>query len=79
MWVMAKKISADVYNEITGRKIDGKDQVITIEELKQFIQQRVPYLVRSTKVAPPTGQNPSNKSTELLPKEMGIFVVGPNN
>jgi hypothetical protein len=74
-----KKISADVYNEITGRKIDGKDQVITIEELKQFIQQRVPYLVRSTKVAPPTGQNPSNKSTELLPKEMGIFVVGPNN
>ncbi len=74
-----KKICADIYDEVNGPKTRGKDQVITIEELKQFIQQRVPYLVKSTKVAPPTGQNPSNKSTDLLPKEMGIFVVNPNN
>lgn len=74
-----KKITADVFSEIDGRKVNGKDQVITIEELKLFIQQRVPYLVKSTKTAPPTGQNPSNKSTDLLPKEMGIFVVNPSN
>ncbi len=73
-----KKIRADIFNENNGIKDNGKDGVITIEELKLFIQQRVPYLVKTTKVAPPTEQRPSNKSTDLLPKEMGIFVVPQN-
>ncbi len=71
-----KRIKADIYNEVEGVKKQGGDQVITIEELKYFIQQRVPYLVKSTKVNPPTEQRPSNKSTELLPGDMGIFVLG---
>ncbi len=73
-----KRIKADIYNEVEGVKKDGGDQVITIEELKYFIQQRVPYLVKSTKVNPPTEQRPSNKSTELLPEDMGIFMLGGN-
>ncbi|MEL7119796.1 MAG: caspase family protein, partial [Bacteroidota bacterium] len=72
------RISADIYNEIGGVKKNGKDGIITIEELKYFIQKRVPYLVKSTKKNPPTNQQPSNKSTELLPDDMGIFVVNKN-
>ncbi|MBK7870686.1 MAG: caspase family protein [Saprospiraceae bacterium] len=74
-----KKICADIFNEAEGVKKNGKDGVITIEELKLFIQQRVPHLVRTTKVAPPTEQRPSNKSTDLLPQNLGIFVTGQNN
>ena len=73
--VKGGKIQADIYDEISGLKRSGSDGVITIEELKRFIQKRVPYLVKTTKSSPPTGQHPSNKSTEVLPEDMGIFMV----
>ncbi len=69
------KIRADMIYELNGQRQAGSDGVITIEELKNFIRQRVPYLVQTTKVNPPTSQNPSNKSTDLLPENMGIFMV----
>lgn len=68
-----KKISADIYTAKNGQKSQGSDGVITIEELKSFVQQRVPFLVKHTKNKP---QNPTNKSTHLLPEEMGIYMVG---
>ena len=67
-------IQADIFaeNPKTGQKESGSDGVITIEELKWFVQQRVPYLVRTVKNK---NQNPVNKSTQLLPEDMGVFVV----
>ena len=67
-----KRIHSDIYKEVDGVKKAGSDGVITIEELKLFVQQRVPQLVKDVKMKP---QNPTNKSTELLPKDMGIFMV----
>jgi len=55
-----------------GQKTRGADGVITIEELKNYVQQRVPYLVKSIKNKT---QNPRNKSTELLPRDMVIYMV----
>ena len=67
-----KKVTADIYKEENGVKVEGQDGVITIEELKRFVQLRVPFLVKTVKNKP---QNPINKSTQLLPKDMGIFMV----
>ena len=67
-----KEISSDIYSEINGVKQRGQDGVITIEELKRFVEQRVPFLVKENKGK---SQNPTNKSTELLPRDMGIFMV----
>ncbi len=67
-----KEVSADIYKHVGGTKEAGSDGVITIEELKLFVQQRVPNLVKHVKNKP---QHPTNKSTELLPKDMGIFMV----
>lgn len=77
--VGAGRIKADVWYELDGTRKSGGDGVITIEELKNFIRQRVPYLVQTTKVNPPTSQNPSNKSTDLLPEDLGIFMVDLGN
>ena len=70
--VDGKKVSADVFKHVGGNKVAGADGVITIEELKLFVQKRVPHLVKEVKNKP---QHPTNKSTELLPKDMGIFMV----
>lgn len=67
-----KKVNADIFTEINGVKDHGSDGVITIEELKIFVQQRVPYLVKSVKRKE---QNPTNKSTDLLPHDMGIYLI----
>lgn len=67
-----QKINADIYTEFNGVKDKGADGIITIEELKEFVQKRVPYLVKSTKNKE---QNPTNKSTDLLPEDMGIYLV----
>ncbi len=70
--VNGKTIQADIYNEINGTKEPGSDGVITIEELKLFVQNRVPFLVQSIKNKT---QHPTNKSTDLLPSDMGIYMV----
>ncbi|MBK8503479.1 MAG: caspase family protein [Saprospiraceae bacterium] len=67
-----KKVNADVFAEVNGVKDHGSDGVITIEELKLYVQKRVPYLVNSVKKKM---QNPVNKSTDLLPLDMGIYLV----
>ncbi|MEL6923721.1 MAG: caspase family protein [Bacteroidota bacterium] len=73
--VNGELINADVFSEDTGGRVSGGDGKISLRELKQFIQKRVPYLVKSTKRNPPTQQNPSNKSTNLLPGNMGIYYL----
>ncbi len=72
--VNGKTMRADIFADdpATGQKINGSDGVITIEELKLFVQSRVPYLVKSVKQKK---QYPINKSTELLPENMGIYMV----
>lgn len=72
--VDGQMIHADIFDEIGHRK-SGRDGIITIEELRNFIGKRVPYLVRSTKRQK---QNPSHKSTELLPKDTPIYMVDQN-
>ncbi len=67
-----KKVSADIYMDKNGVKVPGSDGVITIEELKSYVQRRVPYLVKHTKNKP---QNPTNQSTELLPEQTGIYMI----
>lgn len=67
-----KKVNADIYTEFNGVKDKGSDGIITIEELKEFVQKRVPYLVKTVKNK---DQNPTNKSTDLLPEDMGIYLV----
>lgn len=62
---------ADIFHEIDSRK-SGRDGIITIEELRNFIQKRVPNLVKSAKGQK---QNPSHKSTHLLPKDTPIYMV----
>ena len=57
--------------EINGQRKPGSDGVITIEELKNFIRQRVPYLVQTTKVNPPTGQNRARQEGKLIFLEPG--------
>lgn len=64
-------VMADKYNELGIRK-QGSDGVITIEELRDFVRQRVPHLVKSKKNK---DQTPSHKSTERLPRGMGIYLV----
>ncbi|MCB0688245.1 MAG: caspase family protein [Saprospiraceae bacterium] len=66
------KIHADKYTEYNGKKDQGSDGIITIEELKEFVQQRVPYLVKNVKNKE---QNPTNKSTELLKEDLPIYLV----
>lgn len=67
-------IHADIFDEINRRK-SGRDGIITIEELRNYIGKRVPHLVRSIKRQK---QNPSHKSTELLPKDTPIYMVDQN-
>ena len=66
--------SADVYadNPLSRAKEEGKDGVITIGELREFLQLRVPYLVRKAKGK---RQNPSNKTAEHIDENTGIFIV----
>lgn len=64
-------VHADIFDEINERK-SGRDGIITIEELRSFIQKRVPNLVKSVKRQK---QNPSHKSTHLLPKSTPVFMV----
>lgn len=70
--VDGQMISADIYNELGDVRKSGSDGVITIEELRQFVQKRVPHLVKSVKNKP---QHPSHKSTDLLPANTGIYMV----
>lgn len=72
--VDGQMIHADIFDEINHRK-SGRDGIITIEELRNFIGKRVPHLVRSVKRQK---QNPSHKSTELLPKDTPIYMVDQN-
>lgn len=72
--VDGKMIHADIYHDI-NQKMAGSDGVITIEELRQFISQRVPYLVKKTKNKE---QTPSHKSTERLAQDLGIYMVTSN-
>lgn len=64
-------LHADIFDEIQQRK-SGRDGIITIEELRNYIQKRVPNLVKSVKRQK---QNPSHKSTHLLPKDTPIYMV----
>lgn len=73
--VDGKTIHADIYHDI-NQKMAGSDGVITIEELRQFIGQRVPFLVKKTKNKM---QTPSHKSTERLPQDLGIYMVTNTN
>lgn len=71
--VEGSKIVADKYShDARGSRSEGGDGIITIEEFKDFLQKRVPYLVRTKKGKP---QNPSNKTTDLLPKHRVIYLV----
>ena len=73
--VIGGKMQADMYNNLGTEAAQGGDGIITIQELRNFVSKRVPYLVQKTKVNPPTEQNPSTKSTEMLPDEMGIYYI----
>ena len=68
-------IHADIFADSEYSTISGSDGKISIKELKYFIKKRIPYLVKTTKKNPPTGQNPSNKSTDLLSENMGIYYL----
>ncbi len=72
--VDGEMIHADIFDEINRRK-SGRDGIITIEELRNFLGKRVPHLVRSVKRQK---QHPSHKSTELLPKDTPIYMVDQN-
>ncbi len=72
--VDGEMIHADIFDEINRRK-SGRDGIITIEELRSFLGKRVPHLVRTVKKQK---QNPSHKSTELLPKDTPIYMVDQN-
>jgi uncharacterized caspase-like protein len=72
--INGRTIQADVYaeNPITGAIENGSDGVITIEELKLFVQKRVPYMVKMTK---DKSQNPTNKSEDKLPGYTAVYMV----
>ena len=72
--INGKFVNADVFgdNEETFEKEMRSDGVITIEELKLYLEQRVPYIVRKVKGKP---QHPTNKSDEHLDRNTGIFMV----
>ena len=72
--VDGETIQADIFKDdpISRKKVKGSDGVITIEELKLFVQRRVPYLVRTIKKE---SQHPINKQAELLPENMAIYVI----
>ena len=72
--VDGEMIHADIFDEINRRK-SGRDGIITIEELRNYLGKRVPHLVRTVKRQK---QNPSHKSTELLPKDTPIYMVDQN-
>lgn len=72
--VDGEMIHADIFDEINRRK-SGRDGIITIEELRNYLGKRVPHLVRTVKKQK---QNPSHKSTELLPKDTPIYMVDQN-
>lgn len=72
--VDGEMIHADIFDEINRRK-SGRDGIITIEELRNFLGKRVPHLVRTVKKQ---RQNPSHKSTDLLPKDTPIYMVDQN-
>jgi len=72
--VGALPIRADIYadNPVTLEREEGSDGVITIDELKIFLSQRVPFLAKKVKGK---AQNPTNKSAEHLDKNTGIFMI----
>lgn len=72
--VGALPIRADIFadNPVTLDREEGSDGVITIDELKIFLSQRVPFLAKKIKGKP---QNPTNKSAEHLDKNTGIFMI----
>lgn len=67
-------VRADIFadNPVTSEREEGSDGVITIEELKIFLGQRVPFLAKKVKGK---AQNPTNKSAEHLDKNTGIFMI----
>ena len=70
-----KTVYADIFgdNPETGQKEYRSDGAITIEELIEFVKQRVPYLVETKKNKK---QNPTHKSLDRLPRDTGIFYRG---
>ena len=73
--VDGKTIHSDIYREhptISGKLEQGSDGVITIRELKEFIEKRVPYLVRTRKHK---AQNPKVWRDYNLDHNTGIFMV----
>lgn len=73
-----RMVKADIYgdNPETYQKEFRSDGAITIEELIEFVQQRVPYLVEKVKKKK---QNPTHKSLDRLPRDTGIFYLRDNN
>lgn len=69
-----KMVQADIYgdNPETFQKEYRNDGAITIEELIEFVQQRVPYLVEKVKKQK---QHPTHKSLDRLPRDTGIFYL----
>ena len=73
--VNGRVIHSDIYREhstISGELERGSDGVITIRELKEFIEQRIPYLVRTNKGKP---QNPKVWRDFNMDHNTGIFMV----
>ena len=71
--VDGEMIQADIYrDDLEGGSVKGSDGVLSIEELKTFLERRVPYLVRTVKNE---SQHPINKQAERLPGNLGIYVI----
>ena len=69
-----EKIRADRYghNPETGERTDDPDGVLTIEELREFVQKRVQSLVKRVKGEI---QVPVNQSQQILAGDTGIFLI----
>ncbi len=72
--IEGRLVSADIYkdNPISDEPENGSDGVITIGELRKYLQMRVPYMVKKVKGK---HQNPTTKTTEHLEENTGIFMV----
>ena len=72
--INGEKMRADRYGHDpdTGERTDEPDGVITIEELREFVRNRVQSLVKRVK---DEIQVPINQSEQVLPGDTGIFIV----
>lgn len=75
MEVAGKKIRSDLFAEHFGSKRSGGDGIITLEELKLFIQQRIPYMVKTTLKTSLVEQNPTNRATDRVSDNLAIYKV----